>query len=116
MFSIQSQNSILWSGSSSMRCWNISSLYGCNLLASRLRMTQLWLIPICKERHQVPFDRLLAIAASTYVDISSSVEVFGRPDLLEWATKTVLLNFMISFATASWVICIFCVSLKVRST
>ncbi|GBN96639.1 hypothetical protein AVEN_232677-1, partial [Araneus ventricosus] len=41
-------------------------------------------------RRRAPFDGLLSIAASTCVDASSSVAVFGLPDLLASATEPVL--------------------------
>ncbi|GBN22643.1 hypothetical protein AVEN_265250-1 [Araneus ventricosus] len=50
-----------------------------------------------------PFTELYPVVRIVYVDLSSSVEVFGLPDLHAWASETVLLNFMISFATESWV-------------
>ncbi|GBN71166.1 hypothetical protein AVEN_23948-1 [Araneus ventricosus] len=50
-----------------------------------------------------PFTELYPMVRIVYVDLSSSVEVFGLPDLHAWASETVLLNFMISFATESWV-------------
>ncbi|GBL85033.1 hypothetical protein AVEN_221273-1 [Araneus ventricosus] len=80
MFNANSHKSTLRSGSS--KCCNICSFYGCHLLARKLRMPLLWLIPVCAERHRVPFVRLLAIAASTCVDVLLTVVVFGFPDLL----------------------------------
>ncbi|GBO27075.1 hypothetical protein AVEN_257760-1 [Araneus ventricosus] len=116
MFSVHSQNSTLRSGSSSVRCCNICSLYGWHLLPLKLRMTLLWLIPIYAETRRVPFVRLLAIAASTCVDVPSSVAVFGLPDLLASATEPVFLNFMKNFTTVSWVIFVLRVALKVCAT
>ncbi|GBN68201.1 hypothetical protein AVEN_214734-1 [Araneus ventricosus] len=69
MVSVHSQNPTLWSGSSYF--W-------------------LWLIPICAERHQVPFVGLLTNAASTCVDVPSSVVVFGLPDLRVSAAQPVM--------------------------
>ncbi|GBL80371.1 hypothetical protein AVEN_92279-1 [Araneus ventricosus] len=94
----------------------ISSLYGCHLLARKMRMELLWLIPICAERRLVPFVGILDIAASTCVDVPLSVAIFGLPDLLTSATESVLLKFLISFATLSWLICVLRVALKVRAT
>ncbi|GBM84303.1 hypothetical protein AVEN_1908-1 [Araneus ventricosus] len=51
-----------------------------------------------------PFIGLLAIAASTCLDLHSSVAVFGLPNLLASATEPALLNLLISFATVSWII------------
>ncbi|GBN95516.1 hypothetical protein AVEN_44861-1 [Araneus ventricosus] len=62
------------------------------------------------------FVGLLAIAVSTCVDVPSSVAVFGLSDLLASATEPVLLNFLISFATASWVIYALYIALKERAT
>ncbi|GBM68107.1 hypothetical protein AVEN_173093-1 [Araneus ventricosus] len=55
---------------------------GCHLLALKLRMALLWLIPIYIERRRVAFVGLIGVAASIYVDLPSSVVVFGDPDLL----------------------------------
>ncbi|GBO34629.1 hypothetical protein AVEN_104075-1 [Araneus ventricosus] len=68
------------------------------------------------ERRRVYFVGLLAIAASTCVDVPSSVAVFGLPDLLATATEPVLMNFMISFAMMSPIICALCVAMKDRRT
>ncbi|GBN25351.1 hypothetical protein AVEN_61541-1, partial [Araneus ventricosus] len=65
-------------------------------------------------RRQVPFVGLLAITASTCLTAPSSVAVFALSNQL--ATEPVLLNFMISFATMSWVIGVLCIALEVRST
>ncbi|GBO35659.1 hypothetical protein AVEN_4404-1 [Araneus ventricosus] len=90
--------------------------YGCYLQYRETCMTLLWLIPICSERRRIPFVRLLAIAASTCVDVPSSVADFDLPDLLTSEKEPALWNFMISFATVSWFICVLHVALKVRVT
>ncbi|GBL72610.1 hypothetical protein AVEN_127872-1 [Araneus ventricosus] len=54
--------------------------------------------------------------SSTRLDVSSSVAVFGLPDMLASATEPALLNLMTSFATVSCVICLLCVALKVCAT
>ncbi|GBM49959.1 hypothetical protein AVEN_83711-1 [Araneus ventricosus] len=65
----------------------------------------------------VHFVGLLAIAASTCVNVLSSVAVFGLPDLLASATEYALLNFLISFETISKIICVQGLSaLKILST
>ncbi|GBL91335.1 hypothetical protein AVEN_203487-1 [Araneus ventricosus] len=56
-------------------------------------MTLLWLIPFCAEKRQVHFVGLLAIAASTCVDVLSCVAVFGLSDLFALATKPVHFEF-----------------------
>ncbi|GBM96287.1 hypothetical protein AVEN_142049-1 [Araneus ventricosus] len=96
-----------------VRCCNICSFYGCHLLARKLRMAQLWLIPIYAERRWCPGG---TIAASTCVDVLLCVTAFGLPDLLATVTEPDLLNFMISFATCSWDICALCIALKASST
>ncbi|GBN00021.1 hypothetical protein AVEN_249259-1 [Araneus ventricosus] len=64
-------------------------LYGYHLLACMAD-------PICTWREYAdPFHW----TAGTCVDISSSVAVFGLPDLLASVTEPILWNFMISFAT-----------------
>lgn len=75
--------------------------------SQKMHMKLLWLIPICRERHRVPSVGLLVIAASTHVNVFSSIAVFGLPDFLASATETVILNFL-SFATLSCVIWLLC--------
>ncbi|GBM27344.1 hypothetical protein AVEN_144892-1 [Araneus ventricosus] len=50
-----------------------------------------------KNSHETAWADLLAIAASTCVEVPSSVAVFGRPDLLASATEPALLNFLMNF-------------------
>ncbi|GBN97068.1 hypothetical protein AVEN_79056-1 [Araneus ventricosus] len=90
MFSAHLQNSILRSGSSSVSYCNICSLHGCHLLSGETRMPLPLLIPICAERRRFPFVGLLSIAASTCVDIPSSVFVFGILGLVASATEPAL--------------------------
>ncbi|GBN41104.1 hypothetical protein AVEN_77304-1 [Araneus ventricosus] len=52
------------------------------LISREMLTTLLWLIPICAGGLRVPFVGHLAIAASTCVDVTSSVDVFGLPDFL----------------------------------
>ncbi|GBM31546.1 hypothetical protein AVEN_247241-1 [Araneus ventricosus] len=66
---------------------NIRSLYGCHLLARKLRITLLWPIPIWAKRRLVTFVGLLSIAAGTCVDPFLSVAVFGLPALLPLVTN-----------------------------
>ncbi|GBM82280.1 hypothetical protein AVEN_44367-1 [Araneus ventricosus] len=56
-FHVDSQNSILRSGSSPVGCCNICSLYGCPSLANKLHMALLWMIPICAQRRRPPGHR-----------------------------------------------------------
>ncbi|GBM67899.1 hypothetical protein AVEN_228107-1 [Araneus ventricosus] len=83
--------------SSSVKCFNICSLCGYHLLVRKLRVILVWQIPISAERRRVSFFGLLAIVASTCVDVPSSATVFGLRDLLPLPMDPVLLNFMISF-------------------
>ncbi|GBM67319.1 hypothetical protein AVEN_72453-1 [Araneus ventricosus] len=109
---------ILRSWSSSVRCCNIRSLYGCRLSSRKRRMALLWPFSICAERRQVNLVKHLVISTSICGDIHSTVAVFGIPDLLASAKENVPLNpfFLdICFATVSWSICVLCIALKVRA-
>ncbi|GBN07556.1 hypothetical protein AVEN_166864-1 [Araneus ventricosus] len=105
MFSVDSENSTLRSGSSS--AW-MTFVIPQNVHA--IDVTDFHLL---RER-RVPFVELLSVTGSTCVEEISSVAVFGH---LASMTKPVFLNFMISFSTLSWFICIIlCFALKERAT
>lgn len=79
-----------------------------------MRMAHLWLIPICVEKRRGSSVGLLALASRNCVDVSLSLAIVGLQDLLASAKEHVLLNYFLSFATVSWVICILCIALQLH--